>query len=339
MLLENFRPKAKLVTRVTGIEKPRYPVIDAHNHLWGDTWLKRPLADLLAVLDTAGVSHYVDLDGGWGEEILQAHLDYLQPQAQRFRVFGGVAWEKWVEMGEGFPEYTAQRLEVQKSWGAAGLKIWKNLGLHVRDHTGARVAVDDMRLDPIWRTAQALNLPVLIHVADPAAFFDPVNETNERWEELQHNRDWAFTSPPFPPFMQIIEELAGLVSRYPLLTFIGAHVGCCAEDLAWVGALMDRCPNFNVDISARVGELGRQPYSARRFFIQHADRIVFGLDGNADAESYRIMYRFLETDDEYFNYNQGDIPYQGRWQVCGLHLPDAVLEKVYNQNAHRLVFG
>jgi hypothetical protein len=102
---------------------------------------------------------------------------------------------------------------------------------------------------------------------------------------------------------------------------------------------MDRCPNFNVDISARVGELGRQPYSARRFFIQHADRIVFGLDGNADAESYRIMYRFLETDDEYFNYNQGDIPYQGRWQVCGLHLPDAVLEKVYNQNAHRLVFG
>ena len=113
-------------------------------------------------------------------------------------------------------------------------------------------------------------------------------------------------------------------------TFIGAHVGCYAENLAWVGALLDRCPNFYVDIAARIGELGRQPYSARRFFTQYADRILFGIDAGPDLEAYRLYYRFLETDDEYFNYNASDIPEQGRWYVCGLHLPQAVLKKVYH---------
>jgi predicted TIM-barrel fold metal-dependent hydrolase len=178
---------------------------------------------------------------------------------------------------------------------------------------------------------------VLIHVADPVAFFDPIDATNERWEEIGAHPDWAFTSPPFPPFMHIIAGLANLVARHPHTTFIGAHVGCYAENLGWVGALLDRCPNFFVDISARIGELGRQPYTARRFFLQYADRILFGSDMGPEPEAYRIIYRFLETDDEYFNYNTGPVPQQGRWHVSGLYLPDDVLEKVYFQNAARIL--
>jgi predicted TIM-barrel fold metal-dependent hydrolase len=340
MLLQNFRPTSKLVTKTTLVEKPRFPVIDAHNHLgaFGDDWGHRPLPDLLDRLDQAGVVGYVDLDGGWGETILQEHLDALKDAApERFRIFGGVDWAAWAEKGDAFPEWAAARLRVQKSWGADGLKIWKGFGLHVRDHLGALVKVDDPRLDPIWQMAGDLGLPIVIHVADPVAFFDPVDEANERWEELGQHPDWSFPSPPFPPFLDIVNALANLVARHPDTTFIGAHVGCYAENLEWVGAVLDRCPNFYVDISARLGELGRQPYRARKFFLRYADRILFGSDFGPDLDTYRLMYRFLETDDEYFNYNASEVPQQGRWHVYGLYLPDEVLQKFYHDNAARLL--
>ena len=343
MELEQFCPRPALVTRTTLVEKPRVPVIDAHNHLadpFGGGWDKRPLSELLELLDQAGIRLYVDLDGGWGEEILNAHLDYFKaPAPEHFKVFGGVDWSKWAEMGAGFPEWAARRLRVQKQRGAEGLKIWKGFGLQVRDHKGELVKVDDARLFPIWETAAELNMPVLIHVADPVAFFDPLDETNERWEELHLHPDWQFPSPPFPSFMSIMGGLANLVASHPETTFIGAHVGCYAENPGWVGALLERCPNFYVDIAARIGELGRQPYTARKFFIQYADRILFGSDMGPDLDTYRLMYRFLETDDEYFNYNTTDIPLQGRWHVCGLYLPDDVLEKVYYRNAGRVLLG
>ncbi|BAJ62440.1 MULTISPECIES: amidohydrolase family protein [Anaerolinea] len=341
MLLEHYKPRSKLVTRQSVVEKPRFPVIDAHNHLappFGGDWEEKPINELLDRMDAAGVIHYVDLDGGWGEDILNRHLDLFKARApERFTIFGGVDWNQWEYLGNRFPEWAAERLRIQKARGAEGLKIWKHFGLHVRDHTGARVAVDDARLDPVWQTAGELGMPVLIHIADPVAFFDPIDETNERWEELGAHPDWSFPSPPFPPFLEIVNALHRLVKRHPQTTFIGAHVGCYAENLAWVGSVLDDCPNFFVDIAARIGELGRQPYTARRFFLKYADRILFGTDVGPDLETYRIYYRFLETDDEYFNYNPGEIPLQGRWYIYGIFLPDEVLEKVYAGNARRIL--
>ena len=343
MLLENFRPQSRLVTKTTRVEKPRFAVIDAHNHLgepFGGGWERKPISQLLEQLDEAGVIQYVDLDGGWGEGILNQHLDYFKDRApERFRIFGGVDWSEWERRGKAFPEWAAARLKVQKERGAQGLKIWKGFGLQVRDHNAELVKVDDTRLAPLWETAGELGLPVMIHVADPVAFFDPIDETNERWEELGRHPDWAFTSPPFPAFKSILDGLANLVSRHLQTTFIGAHVGCYAENLGWVGALLERCPNFYVDISARLGELGRQPYTARRFFLQYSERILFGSDMGPDVDAYRLYYRFLETDDEYFNYNNGEVPQQGRWHVHGLFLPEDVLQRVYAENAMRALGG
>lgn len=343
MQLTDYRPRPVLSTKVTPITNPRFPVIDAHNHLgpeFGGGWSERPVGELLEALDEANVRVYVDLDGGWGEDILQRRLDKFKAAApERFRIFGGVNWSAWPEHGDGFGEWAAARFRQQVAWGAEGLKIWKPFGLHVRDQHGTLVAVDDPRLDPVWATAGELSLPVLIHVADPVAFFDPLDETNERWEELHAHPDWYFPSPPFPAFMTIMNQLANLVARHPQTTFIGAHVGCYAENLGWVGQLLERCPNLYIDFGARISELGRQPYAARRFFRQYADRILFGTDGGPDLATYRVYYRFLETDDEYFNYNpdpQG-IPGQGRWYIYGLFLPDEVLEKVYYQNAARIL--
>lgn len=341
MELAAFRPRPALVTKQTQIERPRFPAIDAHNHLgpdFGGAWDQRPVGELLAVLDAAEVTHFVDLDGGWGEQILDAHLRHFKAAApERFLIFGGVEWAAWPTHGNRFAEWAAQRMRAQAARGAQGLKIWKPFGLHVRDQHGALAAVDDARLDPIWATAAELGWPVMIHVADPAAFFEPLDSVNERWEELHAHPDWQFPSPPFPPFLAIMGAFARLVERHPRTTFIGAHVGCYAENLAWVAALLDRCPNFYVDIAARLGELGRQPYATRRFCLRYADRVLFGTDAPANRAMYQLHYRFLETDDEYFDYSLAAPPPQGRWQIYGLHLPDDVLEKIYRGNALRVL--
>jgi predicted TIM-barrel fold metal-dependent hydrolase len=338
MLLSNYKPRPALVTSATPIERPRFPVIDAHNHLFGD-YAQRPARHLIDALDQSGVWGFVDLDGAWGEERLYEHLDKLKSaDPRRFRVFGGVAWQQWPERGEAFVPWAVERMREQARRGADGFKVWKNFGLHVRDHHDRLVAVDDPRLDPLWQTAAELNKPVTFHVADPVAFFDPLDEYNERWEELQDHPTWQFPSPPFPPFLAVVNAMANVVARHPQTTFIGAHAGCYGENLGWVADLFERCPNFYIDISARLGELGRQPYTARRFFLQYADRILFGLDGYAEPEHYRLYYRFLETDDEYFPYGPGEIPGQGRWRIYGIFLPDEVLEKIYAGNARRIIF-
>lgn len=340
--LGQFHPRSRLVVKETAIAKPRFSVIDVHNHLgqeFGGGWDKRPLQELIDVLDAAEVRVLIDLDGGWGDSILRAHLKRFKAKApERFLIFGGVDWSAWHEQGNRFGDWAAAKLRIQARWGAQGLKIWKPFGLHVKDQHGVLVCVDDPRLDPLWETAGELKLPVIIHVADPIAFFDALDPNNERWDELHAHVDWQFPSPPFPAFQSIVEGLANLVARHPATTFIGAHVGCYAENLAWVSQLLDRCPNFYVDIGARIAELGRQPYTARRFFLKYADRILFGTDSAPSLRAYQLYYRFLESDDEYFCYAPDGTPNQGRWNIYGLYLPDDVLEKVYHLNAERVLF-
>ena len=143
--------------------------------------------------------------------------------------------------------------------------------------------------------------------------------------------------PGFPPFDELLAAFERLVARHPGTTFVGAHVGCAAEDLGLVGRLLDDHPNLSVDIAARLGELGRQPYTARAFFLRHADRILFGVDVGPDPDVYAVHYRFLETFDESFDYGTEPVPGQGRWQIHGIGLPDDVLRKVYRDNARRIL--
>ncbi|GHA33209.1 hypothetical protein GCM10007989_31720 [Devosia pacifica] len=339
--LNDFQPKPSLVRPETHLAGPSMPFVDAHNHLgpFGGDWDQRPPQELFDHLRAHGCVHYVDLDGGWGEDILDDRLRrYKQLEPESYRVFGGVNWALWADEGNAFPQKAAARLRDQAARGAEGLKIWKPFGLTVRDQHGALVAVDDERLDPIWATAGELGLPTLVHVADPVAFFSPIDGTNERYEELQTHPDWAFPSPPFPTFGSILEGFANLVRRHRGTTFIGAHVACYAENLAWVSSLLDECPNLMIDFSARIAELGRVPYSAREFLLRNHQRVLFGTDAGPDAEAWALYARFLETRDEYFNYSTESVPPQGRWMIYGLHLPQDVLKAIYHDNAARL-FG
>ncbi len=338
MLLREYMPRPRLVVKETRIEQPRFPVVDVHNHLgpvFGN-WVKRPVEELLALMDEAGVQMIVDLDGGW-DDTLAEHIEHFQrPHPDRFAVFARLNWGRWAGDPD-FPRYAVESLRRSAAMGARGLKVWKDLGLGIRDSEGRMVPVDDERLDPLWEAAGELGLPVLIHIADPVAFFDPLDRFNERWEELHTHPDWHFYGPEYPSFETVIGQFANLVRRHPGTIFIGAHMGAYAENLAWVASLMDECPNFYVDIAERIAELGRQPYTARRFLIEYQDRVLFGIDQPVNPALYRIYYRFLETDDEYFAYGIEEVPRQGRWRIYGVYLPDEVLRKIYHANAYRLL--
>ena len=347
LLLEDYRPRTMLRTPVHEIVRPRFAVVDVHNHLgpgWGGEWATKPPGELLATLDAAGVDTLVNLDGGFGDG-LSRQLERWQSSSARIVTFATLDYEGWAT-DRAFGETEARRLRDSAARGARGLKVWKTLGLRARDDAGRRVAIDDPRLDPLWSAAGELDLPILIHIADPFAFFEPLDETNERWEELRAHPDWHFwpTRPPgrpeapgFPPFDELLGAFEGLVGRHPRTTFVGAHMASASEDLALVGRLLDEYPNLNVDIAARLAELGRQPYSTRALMLRHPDRILFGLDEPAEPSLYRLHYRFLETFDESFDYSNRPVPPQGRWQIHGIGLPDDVLRKVYRDNARRIL--
>jgi len=237
-------------------------------------------------------------------------------------------------MGEtGWTEKAVQQLEEDVRQGANGLKIFKDLGLSVKDNKGKRVTVDDERLDAIWEKAGQLKIPVLIHTADPKSFWDPVDANNERWLELTtHPYRKRGNSDP-APWDTLIAEQHRMFMKHPHTTFIAAHFGWYANNLAKLGELLDQMPNVNVEFGAVIAELGRQPRMAKEFFTKYQDRILFGKDSWA-PEEYTTYFRVLETEDEYFPYHK---KYHAFWAMYGMGLPDEILKKVYYRNALRII--
>ncbi|WKX76026.1 amidohydrolase family protein [Zobellia laminariae] len=232
-------------------------------------------------------------------------------------------------------EKTVAQLEADIKKGARGLKVFKSLGLRNVDSDGKRLAVDDVRLDPIWAKCGELGVPVLIHSADPKSFWDDMNADNERWLELKtHSRRKRSDTDP-APWQQIIDEQHNVFKKHPKTNFISAHMGWYANDLQQLGGFLDDMPNMYVGIAAVIAELGRQPQNAREFFIKYQDRILFGKD-SWKPEEFPTYFRVLETNDEYFPYYK---KYHAFWAMYGLNLPDEILKKVYYKNALSLVPG
>jgi predicted TIM-barrel fold metal-dependent hydrolase len=336
--LRDWQPRSMLVTRTTTLERPMFPAVDVHNHLGGGKQTLTPerVAQYLVEMNEAGVQTVVNLDGGWGQRLKEtlAALDESHPG--RFLTFALVDFEG-ID-GDDWSQRETRRLEESFAAGAKGLKFHKSLGLTVRYKNGKLMPVDDPKLDPIWKTCAKFKRPVMIHTADPAAFFTPLDRHNERWHELNEHPDWLFYGEKFPPREQLLAQLKRVVAKNPQTTFIGAHCGNNVEDLAAVGSWLDEHPNYVVDIDARISELGRQPYAARRFLIKYQDRVLFGTDTTPRREAFRIYYRFLETDDEYFDCAASH-HLQGFWMIYGVFLPKEVLEKIYHKNAERVLFA
>ncbi|VAW19441.1 hypothetical protein MNBD_BACTEROID01-619 [hydrothermal vent metagenome] len=329
--LLDWHPKSQLVVKETKVLKPKYPVIDIHNHLGNLDNTKQYLEEM----DKAGVWKCVSLDGKSKDDFYIEHLKVSQSVSKdRFLVFFRPDFSNIDEPNYG--EKEAEKLEKAVKMGVRGVKIAKYLGLSLKDKSGKIIPVDDPRIDPIWAKCGELGIPVEIHVSDPKAFFTPIDKYNERYDELAAHPDWSFFGDEFPSKDEILAQRNRVIARHPNTIFIGAHMGTMPEELHTIANWLDIYPNFYVDIDARISDLGRQPYSARRFFIKYQDRILFGTDTPPNAELYQIYYRFLETDDEYFD-PAGGLFIQGRWMIYGIYLPDEVLEKVYNKNALKIL--
>lgn len=356
--LNEYEPKSMLKVAETKVPRARFPVIDIHTHLSFSSSMESTLSgkdekasfpgkseEILAVMDRRNIRLMVNLTGGSGKALDQV-LQYFKPNQDRILSFTEPAWGKAADPG--YPKFQAEELARACKAGARGLKVLKTLGLYLREQVvkGPLVKVDDKRFDPMWEAAGALKMPVAIHTSDPEAFFLPIDRFNERWEELHAHPDWSFYGKDFPSNRELMEARNRVVARHPRTQFIVVHVGD-SEDLAWVSEWLDRYPNMHVDTAARIGELGRQPRTARKFFEKYQDRIMFGTDAIPHGDEYpqqvfgdalyQIYYRFLETEDEYFDYSPARIPPQGRWRIYGLGLPETILRKVYNQNAARLL--
>jgi len=357
--ISEYAPKSMLQVRETKVARSRFPVIDIHTHLSGTKHAEKGVSlsaereypetpeKLLQVMDRRNIRAMVNLTGGFDQGLAEAVEKYDRAAPGRFYTFTEPAYSRFKEPN--YPKNQAETIEQAHRDGAKGLKILKTLGLYLRENitSGALVKIDDPRFDPMWDVCGQLNMPVAIHVSDPVAFFTPTDRFNERYEELSNHPDWSFYGGDFPSNAELLEARNRVFARHPKTQFIVLHVGNFSENLQNVAENLDRFSNMTVDTAARVGELGRQPRTSRKFFEKYQDRILFGTDATPHGEAfpqqvfndklYEIYYRFLETDDEYFDYAPTDIPPQGRWRIYGIDLPDSILRKVYNGNAARLL--
>ncbi len=332
-------------------ERARFPVIDAHNHLFGDL----PPEEIVSAMDEAGVKVFVNVTGNCslpfdeqGYTIMRRDLsvfmdDYVQRFPGRFVAFTMADFAQWDDFvlfkNDDFVDRLIQALSEDLESGARGLKVTKELGLRFQDRDGSILRVDDRRLYPVWERAGVLDIPVLIHTADPDGCFLPVDQHNEHYSTLLEFPGWSFCGSRFSK-EELLAQRNRMIADHPRTRFICPHVANHPEDLESVAGFLDANPNVVIDFSARIDELGRQPYSARDFLIHYQDRVLFGIDMPPRPDVYRGYFRFLETRDEYFAYPD----YLGRfdncrWRIHGLHLPDTVLKKIYFQNALRVIPG
>jgi predicted TIM-barrel fold metal-dependent hydrolase len=337
LLLADFAPRSMLHAAAHDVPRARFAVIDFHqhvdDHLDKDGTLSFPPAKLVALMDAANVRTLVILTGPRGADLSALAAALVAPYPGRFLLFTQVDWARADEPG--FAAREAAALADSVARGARGLKVLKDLGLYHRDAAGRLLAIDDPRFDPIWHAAGELGIPVAIHSGDPEAFFLPADAANERYDELQAHPEWSFAAPGTPPLRALLAARDRVIARHPETTFVALHVGGWPENLDYAAELLARYPNAYVELGAREAELGRQPRRARRFFLENADRILFGTDFWPSAAMYANHFRWLETDDEYFPYH--GYPDQGRWYIYGLGLPDAVLRKIYRENAERIL--
>jgi predicted TIM-barrel fold metal-dependent hydrolase len=331
--IREYKPKSTLVVAEHLVPKARFPLVDVHSHHPGVPTRAR-LAELAREMDGMNLRVLVNLSGGSGPQLAQAIAAVrAHGFADRMVFFANLDFSDLETPGYG--KRAAARLDADVKGGALGLKIFKNFGLHLRRRDGTRVPTDDPELDPVWATCGRLGVPVLIHTGEPLAFFDSVDRTNERWLELQLRPQNRLPPDRFPAFDALMAERDRLFARHPKTTFIVAHFGWHANDLGRLGRMLDRLPNTLVETGAILHELGRQPRAARAFFEKYQDRILFGKD-RYEASEYPYYFRVFETEDEYIEYYRD---YHAFWRLYGLGLPDAVLKKVYAQNALRIIKG
>jgi len=332
MSIEEYEPKSTLVVPQHPVTKAKFPFIDVHNHQRG-SMTEDQMDKLVRDMDAINMRIMVNLSGGFGDRFAQTVKRFKGKYANRFVVFANIDFNGIDDPGYG--KRAAAQLEQDIKNGAQGLKIFKNFGMDMKDTKGERIHIEDPRFEGIWEVCARNKIPVLIHTAEPASFFEPMDKNNERWLELKTMPGRARPPEKYVSWETMMGEQHNLFRTHPKTIFINAHLGWLGGNLGRLGKLMDEMPNMYTEIGAVLAELGRQPRFAREFFVKHQDRVLFGKDTWEPSE-YHYYFRVLETKDEYFDYYRKRHAF---WKMYGLDLPDDVLKKLYYKNALRIIPG
>ena len=336
MDIGEYSPKSTLVVNENKVYKSKFPFIDVHSHHW-DMPIQ-DLSELVSEMDSLNMAYLINLSGSglatfFGkQDLMEKNLtssikNIKENFPKRFGVFFNINFNRIDD--EDFKRNTTLLINDAVEQGAIGLKVYKNLGLNLRDSKGKRVPVDDKRLSFIWEECAKLNIPVLIHSGEPKAFFDPIDKFNERWLHAREKPNSFRSSDQYPAFDKVMLEQHNMFRKHSKTKFINAHFGWYANDLSKLSKILDELQNVSVEFGAVINELGRQPRAAKKFFIEYQDRILFGKDIYKKDEYY-IYFRVLETSDEYIQYYRKR---HGLWRLYGMGLPDDVLKKIYYENA------
>ena len=328
MDIEEYSPKSTLIVPEHTVKRSKYPFIDVHNHQF-DMPIKN-LPKLVSEMDSLNMAFMINLSGFRGLYLRKSLENIKKNAPTRFGLFLNIDFEDIDD--KFFSETQVVLIDSAVKAGVMGLKVYKSLGLTSKDNKGARIAINDIRLDPIWKACGDNNIPVLIHSGEPASFWNPKDKFNERWLELRQKPN-RYRDPEInPSFEEVIAEQHDVFRKHPNTTFINAHLGWMGNDLDRLGEHLDLYPNVLTEIGAVLAEIGRQPIRAKQFFTTYQDRILFGKD-SYNVSEYYTYFRVLETNDEYFEYYRKR---HAHWRMYGLALPDSVLKKLYYKNALKL---
>lgn len=344
-------PSPSPAAESSAIEVPSHviPMLDLHVHL-SPSGVPR----LLKLMTRYGIERVVNLSGGDPLSGLQEQLAAAATAPGKIIVFTTLAYDQ-VEYRD-YGRRMTRLLELAHDRGARGLKIAKVLGLGLRDPEGRLIPVDDPGLDPVFERAGELGMPVAIHTGDPEAFWRPVDATNPRRAELEAHPGWALHGRAVPSFDELLAQLERRIARHPHTIFISVHFGNAAERPEYVAQLLRKYPNLYIDTAARIPEMGRHPPAAlRAFCLEFQDRMLYGSDLGVGPEPsplflgsqgprpptpaeqerfFSATRRYFETSDVAFEH---PTPIQGDWKISGIALPRPVLEKIYHDNAARLL--
>ncbi len=318
------KTESRLVVRRTQIEKFLVPVVDAHSHAYAET--KEQIADWVALMDRIGVRTTLVLTGETGGKFRDLAAKYAGAYPGRFLMGAGM-----IQDGVEAADYGDRlRRGVRDAVAAGAVRLGeltdKGKGL-VRAGEHAYF-IDDPRFDPLWDEAGRAGIPVFVHIAEPAAFYDAADGKNE----LRRSGNWSLYQKGTPGFEELLAKFERVLSRHPNTRFVAVHAFNLANDLGRVGELLDRHPNVQVDFAARMWELARQPFSARRFVVAYPGRILFGTDNDPTFGMYAAHVRQLETEDEWFWPADSEW-----WRGYGMGLSPDLLRQIYVRNADELL--
>ena len=329
--ITQYKPRTTLKTAQHPVPRAKFPVIDIHSHQ-PTPISEEQFATVVKGMDANNLRVLVNASGAQGERLTRA---IAALKASRFKdrmvQFTDIDFRN---VGPGWAAKAVAQLEADVKAGALGVgEIMKSFGLTIKKADGTRLKIDDPELDPVWQTAARLKIPVFMHTADPSEFFQPLDFNNERWLELALYPDRRYQDRSrFPSFEELMAERDRLIARHPNTTWVLAHMGWHAQDLARLGKMFDANPNLYGELGAVLYDIGRQPRFAHDFFVKYQDRIIFGKD-SYQPDEYPYYWRVFETNDEYFDYYRD---YHAFWKMYGIGLPDSVLKKIYYANALRI---